>query len=327
MYNEEETAKILDLGYLLDIDQTSWLGTVSVYPTDLGLGEVMLPIGRQTMQVMPKSWITKARGLKRSVTRSNGWLYSHSLRFEGGAYRFVLKGFAHMVAESLDVQALRIKRMYDEVHKNPKETESLARQVVSKNAPYLWNTISQYHKGSVLTDEWKSEMLDRVIKTRFPTKEHLASLGIRYRVYRVEDKYLDIGGTFQKPFPGNLKNAQSLSKMILGLPSVMHERVQKRIATTLKDHPHGGIYTLTLGNLEKDIIYYNALDPYKVMVETDRRFKELQQFLEVSDFKDFKLNKPLRHELANLLQEISRSLIGKGAKEHETTYGGLFTGG
>jgi len=331
MNQEERTAKFMDLGYLVDINMSFWMGSVMVYPEDLGVQKQMLPLGRQSLQVMSKPWVKKVSLLRDSTKKSLGYLYSHLVTFEGGRHRFVLKGAAKLVAESLDAQAVRASKFYSEVADNERETKRIARQVISKNGDHLWKTVSHLfprHLGDKAPMDWKARVIESVMEKRFPAPGLIAASGISYSMYTAQDARPLIAGRYQKPFPGLLVDCGALGRDVHRMPEDLFNRLQKRIPPILKKQKSGGIHTLTIKNIERDLKLYEAFNPIEVGGHgMEEAWAQVQDYLANLRPQAFRERKEYREELAQQLLVICRILRGPWAEQRRDIYTEVFGGG
>lgn len=328
MDKEERTARLMEMGHLVELDLDLWTGTVNCYPVDMGLGKVMAPIGRQSLQVMSKPWIKKVCLLRESVKRTLGFKYCYIMKFEGGSKRFVIKGAAKTVAESLDTQADRVKGFYKEVTDNERETRRIARQVISKNADHIWKTVSHLYNKAHLQeapDEWKAEFLERVMETRFPHKETLSKKGIYYSFYNTTD--VPVYGKNQKPYPGLVEDFGLLPRDILGMPDVWKERIDRRIPNIMKEYKSGGPHSLSIQRVERDLLLYDAFNPIPVPGHgIEKSIESVKSYLHNLSMGRYRERKVYREELAEYLLEIKKILSGPWAEERKEKYLEVFGG-
>lgn len=327
---EERTAKLMELGYLVNIDLRLWTGSVMIYPVDLGVGKVMIPIGRQSLQVMSKPWITKVSLLGDSIRRARGYKMCHRLQFEGGYHRYVLKGAIPQVVSTLDKQAKRVEGFFREASRGSRETQRVARQVISKNADHIWRTVShllpKYGGVTKAPLEWKAEMVDTVMKNRFPGPEQLDASGVSYSFFNASTAP-DMG-SYQKPFPGLIVDCGLLAREVHGLPDLLHGRMINRIRNVMTDYSKGGQYSLSLKRIQSDLDLYRAFNP--ILIEghgMEEALEDVQNYIwDVNRYK-FGSDRNYRQELAEYLLKVNQIITSPWAEERKERYTELFGGG
>jgi hypothetical protein len=329
MNAEERTDLLMKIGYLLDINVSMWVGSVTPYPEDLGVGVRMLPSAMPMMCVMPKPWVKKVLLLRGSQRRSLGMTMSHAVMFEGGQKRFVLSGAAQAVADSLDKSSVKLSKYYGEAADNLKELHRLSRQILSKNSDYIWRTVShlfpQYPDKLRAPDVWKGAMLDAIINKRFPSEERLRKFGVTYSIYQTMDTSLILGGKRQRPYPGLVKDCSNLSRALQENGEELPSKVMGRVLPMLREYNSKGMYAITINHLYRDLMRARAYNPvpiegYDLLTKLD----SLEARLDGIDMLKVRYSKAYRLELVDEIKSLAQFMGGDFKKDRKDKYLELF---
>jgi len=323
---EERTAILMDHGYLLKVNYKLWMGSVTPYPDDLGVGVRMLPTALPTICVMSKVWVKNVLLQRNAIKNSLSMKLSSSLQFEGGAQRYVLKGAAKAVADSLDASSEKIAAFYRQAADDYKGIQRSARGILSKNADHIWRTVShifkEYPDKQKAPDEWKAMMIERVMERRFPKEERLRQMTLTYSMYTTTDVSAIVGGTYQRPFPGLLVKGYNLSRILQEHVPEMQKRLLSRVQALAKDQEQAkGIYGITIGHLLRDIPRIRALNPIPVDgYSLEGILSDIEGELSGIDMVSFRSSKKVRLPLAESLMKLLKYYNGDWAKKRNQMY-------
>jgi hypothetical protein len=327
---EERTRILMEHGYLLQVNYKFWMGSVTPYPDDLGVGIRLLPTALPTISVMSKPWVKNVLLQRNAIKTSLSMLFSSSLQFEGGAQRYVLKGAAKAVAESLDASSDKVAKLFAQAADDYKMIQRTARSTLSKNADHIWRTVSHLFKEhpdkQKAPDAWKAMMIERVMDRRFPTEERLRNMTLTYSIYKTQDTIDIIQGKHQRPFPGLLVKGYNLSRLLQGHVPEMRKRLLSRVPNILKTQATAkGLYTLTLGHLSRDFMRIRALNPIPIEgYDIEGMLQEIEKEIASINMEEFRVSKKARLHLAELLTKLLEVYNGEWATKRNKLYLEIF---
>ena len=333
MSPEEKAEFLMSIGHFIDIELKIWTGSVYVSPGDLNLGTNALPVGHQTIQVMSRSWINRINHVKETAKKGS-WQYSYLLTFGDKRRRYVFTSALPVVIKNLDKHGSKVRVHYKEAADKYKETCAVARQIISKNAIYIWRAVSHLVKPrpldpTVVPDLWKVTLMDRVMHMRFPSEDKLRKSGLYYTITKPDTTGVPTYGKFQKQAAHTVGDTSAIAEDLLKFVPFMEARLQLRIIGLTKGEFDTkcirSIYHVHLTLLQRDLEIWPVSNPVPVEgFGMQEALAELSQMISPLTRRSVRDDQTLRFSIATKVLGIIKIMHGPWAAKREETYRNLF---
>ena len=330
---DEKTKLLMELGYFIDVDMEIWTGTVTITAPDLNLTSNTLPVGHQNIQLMSKPWIKKVTLTKESVKKGS-WQYTYFMPFGEKSRRYVFASAVPVVIKNLEHHSKKFRKFFDEAADNMGETRRLARQILSKNAEYIWRAVQHLVKDKPLDptkvpDKWKAHVMDNLMNKRFPSEAKLRKCGMYYTIYRPDTAGVPVGGRFQRYAPGTITDTIGIATDLLAFPEFMSTRLQLRMKGLAKNVNEAKsaqfTYPVHLKLLRRDLEVWPAFNPVLINgYGLNEKLDALRLKTDPLSDKLIRNDEALRLSIVNDVFELYKIVVGPWAAERDQTYRRLF---
>lgn len=326
--DKERTKEMMKYGYILNMRLNIWNGFLAPTTTDLGLDMTKTSMSLPGIRVMSKDWVKAVKLLQGSARRSQLFIYTPPIKFEGGSHRYLLKGLRARFVREADKIADRFQEYYMDIYTHEAMHRKRAKHTIKANIQIYWDIYKYNLKGKKLPPKapaaWANEVADNMIREHFPTLDRMKLMGLSYTITTPGDT--EIMGKHQRPHPGAMLNTFYLGRLIEAAPTEFRRRMEANRKTLSTVYKKTGVYSLALGRITNEIERYRGLTPLPIdTFGMGDALDELETFILDLDVKEFRANKAKKDTIFPLIDKLFEILDGPYLEARQEAHKKLYS--